>query len=312
MSRASGAPLNGGFAYQERVAGRHAGRSVLAHLTDRYRHTDGGTWKARIEEGLVLLDGSRTEPDVRLGAGQVLTWMRPPWREPEAPLNWVLLHEDDDLLAVDKPSGLPTLPGAGYLEHSLLSLVRRRFPEASPAHRLGRGTSGAVLFVRNNFAAEALSRAWRERAVTKVYRALVMGEPAEDRFAVEVPIGPVPHPALGTIHAARPGGKQARSVVDVLERRGTASLVEVAIETGRPHQIRIHMAACGHPLVGDPLYLAGGAFRPDAVPGDMGYLLHAFRVGFAHPRTGLPLDIESPPPVRLRVRGELVEGGGGN
>lgn len=312
MSEGNGAGLNRGCTYRERVAPADAGRSLVSHLAERYRHTGEEAWRERVMEGNVLVDGSPASPDTSLRAGQVVTWVRPPWREPEAPLDWVLLHEDDDLLGVDKPSGLPTLPGAGYLEHTLLALVRRRFPEASPVHRLGRGTSGVVLFARNPSAAETLSRAWRERAVEKVYRALVEGEPGEDHFAVDVPIGPVAHPALGTLHAATDGGRPARSTVTVLERRGGESLVEVAIETGRPHQIRIHMAASGHPLVGDSLYLAGGACRPGAVPGDSGYHLHALRIAFAHPRTGLPLRIESPPPALLRVRGELVEGGGGN
>ena len=185
MTGASGGPLNRGFAYVETVARRDAGRTVLAHLTDRYRHTDGSAWEERIRAGLVLLDGSPAAPDATLRPGQTLTWMRPPWREPEAPLDWALLYEDVDLVVVAKPSGLPTLPGAGYLEHTLLALVRKRYPEAAPLHRLGRGTSGLVLFARSAQAARALSKAWRERTVTKVYRALVTGSPGEDEFVVE-------------------------------------------------------------------------------------------------------------------------------
>jgi 23S rRNA pseudouridine1911/1915/1917 synthase len=312
VTGASGGPLNRGFAYVERVARRDAGRPLLAHLTDRYRHTDGPTWEERIRAGLVLLDGSPAAPDAVLRPGQILTWMRPPWREPEAPLQWALLYEDDDLVVVAKPSGLPTLPGAGYLEHTLLALVRRRYPEAAPLHRLGRGTSGLVLFSRTVRAARALSKAWRDRTVTKVYRALVTGSPEKDEFVVETAIGPTAHPALGTVHAAHPAGKPSVSRVRVLERRGEETLVEVTIETGRPHQIRVHMASCGHPLVGDPLYAPGGGFRGGALPGDMGYHLHALRLALPHPRTGALLEVTCPPPPLLRTRRDLVGSGGGN
>ena len=92
-------------------------------------------------------------------------------------LTYAVLFEDEDLLAVAKPSGLPTLPGAGYLENTLLTLVRRRTPGASPVHRLGRGTSGVVLFARTPAAMRAITEAWREHRVTKIYRALATGTP---------------------------------------------------------------------------------------------------------------------------------------
>jgi 23S rRNA pseudouridine1911/1915/1917 synthase len=249
---------------------------------------------------LVLVDGGVARADDVLRAGRTLTWARPPWEEPEAPLRYGVLHEDAALLAVDKPSGLPTLPGAGYLEHTLLALVRKFHPEAAPVHRLGRGTSGVVLFARTARASRAVSAALRDRRVTKVYRALVQGSPAEDAFVVGAGIGRVAHPTLGTVHAAVSNGLPSRSEVRVLERRGEASLVEVCIETGRPHQVRIHMAAAGHPLVGDPLYAAGGGLRGSgaALPGDTGYLLHAMRLALLHPETGAPFEaVSSPPPA---------------
>ncbi len=296
--------MNGGFTYTEVVGSRDEGRSLLAHLATRHEHSGEAVWRERIAEGRVLVDGASALAETRLARGQVIAWVRPPWEEPEVPLSFAVLHEDDAVLAVAKPSGLPTNPGGGFLEHTLLHLVRRRDAGASPIHRLGRGTSGLVLFSRNQEAHRALCEALRGRELVKVYRALVEGHPSEDAFIIEAPIGPVPHATLGTVHAANPEGKPALSHARVLERRAETSLVEVRIETGRPHQIRIHMAALGHPLVGDPLYGPGGGPRPgtEALPGDLGYLLHAHRLGFAHPRTSLWLELECPPPPELRVR----------
>ncbi len=290
--------MNSGFAYTEMIDGRGGGRSLLDHLASRYRHSSPAEWRERIEAGLVLVDGSPAREENTLRRGQRVTWVRPPWEEPETPMAYSVLHEDSALLAVAKPSGLPTLPGGGYLDHTLLALVRKRYPGAAPMHRLGRGTSGVVLFGLTARASRAVARAWRERRVTKVYRALAEGSPERDAFPVEAGIGRVPHPVLGAVYAARSDGLPSRSEVLVLERRGATSLVEVRIETGRPHQIRIHMAACGHPLAGDPLYAAGGGLRGDgaALPGDTGYLLHAMRLTLSHPETGEPFEVECRPP----------------
>ena len=298
--------MNHGFTYIETMGPRDEGRTLLDHLCARYSHTPESEWLARIEEGMVLVDGQNGRSETLVARGQQVAWVRPPWEEPEAPLTFAVLHEDEGMVAVAKPSGLPTNPGGGFLEHTLLHLVRQRYPGASPVHRLGRGTSGLVLFARTSAANRFLSAALREHRITKVYRALVQGHPAQDAFTVDIPIGPVPHSALGTVHAANPHGKAALSHAKVLERRATDSLVEVRIETGRPHQIRIHMAACGHPLVGDPLYGAGGGLLEGtrAVPGDLGYLLHAHRLTVPHPRTGQRLDMECLPPPMLRSIGD--------
>jgi len=298
--------LNQGFTYTETIGPRSAGASLLAYLSGCYAHTSESEWQERILAGGVQVDGHVDAPQTILRRGQIVTWVRPPWTEPEAPLTYTVLFEDEDLLAVDKPSGLPTLPGAGFLQNTLIHLVRKHCPEASPIHRLGRGTSGAVIFAKSSSALAMLSEALRDHTMTKVYRALITGHPAEEAFTIDAPIGPMPHEHLGTVHAAHPKGKTACSHVRVLEKRGEHSLVDVRIETGRPHQIRIHTAFAGHPLVGDPLYASGGLPKPNthAVPGDLGYLLHAFRVNPPHPRTGGRISIECAAPPELSMEGE--------
>jgi len=158
-----------------------------------------------------------------------------------------------------------------------------------------------VLFALTAGARRAVLAAWRDGQVDKSYRALVTGLPLQDAFSVDARIGPVSHPRLGQVHAASPDGKPSLSHVRVLERRQDTSVVEVRIPTGRPHQIRIHLAVAGHPLVGDPLYGRAGTLVPEpGLPGDGGYWLHAHRLGLAHPLTCCRLEIECPPPEVLR------------
>ena len=296
---------NNGFLHRERIAPAEAGRTVLAHLSLRHARATEQQWLDRITSGQVRLEKELTTGNAILQAGQCLTWARPPWVEPEVPMATAVLYEDQDLLAVAKPSGLPTLPGGGeFLEHTLLALVRQRHPEASPMHRLGRGTSGLVLFARTSLARQLVQVAFREHALRKHYVTLCSGHPALDLFSVTTPIGEVPHPLLKGLHAASASGRPSASDVRVLERREEATLVAVEIHTGRPHQIRIHLAAAGHPLVGDPLYGPGGLPLPDthALPGDLGYLLHAERLEFPHPRTGATVRIHCQPPPLLRLQ----------
>ena len=284
--------MNRGYRYDEIAA---ADGALLDHLA-RHTHSDRAAWVERIAAGEVTVDGAIVDPSASVRAGQTIAWAKPPWEEPVVDLVCRVLYEDEWLLAVDKPAGLPTLPGGGFLEHTLLAVVAARVPGAIPMHRLGRGTSGVVLFAKDAATASVVQEAWRRREVEKVYRALVVGTPVSR--VVDDRIGLVPDPIVGELYAATPAGSEARSHVTVVRD----SIVEVRIETGRPHQIRIHLAAAGHPLVGDPLYGVGGgrAAGSTARPGDVGYHLHAWRLGLAHPQTCERIAIEAPLPDALR------------
>ena len=311
------ASLNSGWTYYDRVQPDAHGQTVLDFYAQRYPHSSRATWRERIETGAVRLDGRPTTPEAVLFPGRRLSYHRPPWREPDVPCTFALLYEDPHVLAVAKPSGLPVLPGGHCLENTLLALVRRRYggaPPPAPIHRLGRGTSGIVLFARTALAKRALSEDLSERRFVKIYRALAGGVTMPDEFTVETPIGRIPYPQIGALYAAAPHGKPARTECRVLcrDREKDRSLLHVRIHTGRPHQIRIHLAAAGFPLAGDPLYGIGGrpAPRPGGgrlpLPGDCGYHLHAHRVRFTHPETGRTVAVTCTPPPILRTPEERI------
>ena len=303
--------LNRGWSYREQVGPDAAGQTVLAYLTATWLHSSEKEWASRIERGEVEVDGTLASGGVTLQCGQTVTWNRPPWDEPQVPTAIDVVYEDDSIIVVNKPSGLPTMPAGGFLEHTLLTLIRRQYSGASPLHRLGRHTSGLVLFARTREAASRLARSWRDREVKKTYRTLALGATRAEMFVIDVPIGPVPHPLLGTVQAARDGGKPSHSVAVVLEQRQDQTLFRVDITTGRPHQIRIHMAYAGHPLMGDPLYDSGGDVkRHPGLPGDGGYLLHAHNLQFTHPMTGERLSVTATPPPELLTRDERITASG--
>jgi len=299
--------LNRGWSYREQVGPESAGHTVLSYLTATRLHSTELEWAARIERGEVEVEGTRVRGDVILHAGQTVVWNRPPWDEQAVPRHYDLVYEDDSIIVVNKPSGLPTMPAGGFLDNTLLTLVREKYPEASPLHRLGRATSGLVLFARNRHAASPLARSWRNHDVRKTYRALGLGSTRTEMFVIDVPIGPVPHPLIGTVQAACEDGRPSHSVAVVLEQRHDQTLFSIEITTGRPHQIRIHMAYAGHPLIGDPLYEMGGGLKHHpGLPGDGGYFLHAERLQFAHPATGQRMTVTATPPPELQTHQELV------
>lgn len=316
--------MNQGWVYPDRVGQTDGGQTVAEYYTRRYRHSSAADWHRRIEDGQILLNGIPAAAETRIQAGQQLTYHRPPWQEPEVPLSFEVLYDDPDFLVVAKPSGLPVLPGGGFLEHTLLHQLRHCYPQETPVpiHRLGRGTSGLMLLARSPLAKSHLSQQMRKstagggllvhshRSIHKVYRALVSAGNMPDRFSINQPIGKIAHEQLGYIYGATTDGQFARSDVQVLRRDLESTLVEVTIFTGRPHQIRIHMATAGFPLLGDPLYGLGGlpkSFSEDCdakqpVPGDCGYALHAYRLVFLHPRTQQEMNFECPAPKMLCLR----------
>lgn len=307
------AALNGGYTYRDRVDAASA--SVAMFYAVRYPHSSLAVWRARLAAGEIWRNGQPLTSDTPLHSGDQLRWRRPPWQEETVPATWRLVHDDGDLHVIDKPAGLPVLPAGGWLEHTVLRLLERRHqgdPRGvpRPVHRLGRFTSGVLVCARQSASRRWLSARLRESTAAlegvgrrpggeesascrKVYEALLVpgGLPAAlapgEQLVMATPIGRRPHPRLGWIWCAaleaRAGDLPARGTLTLLERGPEGDRVEVAIASGRPHQIRIHCAAIGAPLLGDPLYLPGGLARADSLPGEGGYQLRARRLTLSAP-----------------------------
>lgn len=266
-----------------------------------------------IREGRVTVDGRPGRAGQRLERGDRVLVRLPP-SEPEAPrpepIPLSIVYEDDDLLVVDKPPGLTVHPAAGLpagqagvRQGTLAAALLAYRPELEDVgererpgivHRLDRDTSGLLVVAKNEAARAALARQWKEREVEKGYTALVHGRLEPPEGIIDAPIGRDPRRRQRM--AVLEGGREARTAYRL--RRYLAagqdsySLVEVTPSTGRTHQIRVHFAALGHPLVGDRVY-----GRPSPLLERQ--FLHARRLAFRHPVDGRPLEFESPLPEDL-------------
>ncbi len=226
-----------------------------------------------------------------------------------------VVHDDDDLVVVDKPVGVAAHPSPGWDGPTVvggLAGAGYRIATSGAAerqgvvHRLDVGTSGLMVVAKSERAYSLLKQAFRERTVTKTYHALVQGHPDPSAGTVDAPIGR--HPSASSDHrfAVVEGGRPSVTHYSTLEAHRSASLLEVRLETGRTHQIRVHMSALRHPCVGDLTYGADPTLA--ARLGVRRQWLHALRLGFEHPGTGLPVVYESTYPEDLAVALERLRG----
>jgi 23S rRNA pseudouridine1911/1915/1917 synthase len=227
-------------------------------------------------------------------------------------VRFAVVYADDDVAVIDKPAGLVVHPGAGHAQGTLVGGLLATFPDLADlvtagvcaadrpgiVHRLDKGTSGLLAVARSADAYRSLVTQLATRSMERRYLALVAGLVADDRGEVEAPIGRSARTPTKMAITAR--GRPARTAYRVVERRGDDStspttLLELALQSGRTHQVRVHMAAIGHPVVGDARY-----GTPDRRLGPGRFFLHAARLAFDHPRTGERTEFTSPLPEDLR------------
>ena len=280
---------------------------VVAMLCDLTRKTAGDL----VDAGEVRVDGeSVTRRATRVRTDEVVS-LTVPERAPEftvtadASVEFPVVYEDDAVFVIDKPAGLVVHPGAGNPVGTLVHGLLARYPEIAGiggdpirpgiVHRLDRDTSGLLVVARTPDAREALTEALRARTVTRRYRTLAWGRVEEPHGLVDAPIARSPREP--TRMAVVVGGKEARTEYEVLRRFDLpvpCTELRCRLETGRTHQIRVHLQAIGHPVVGDPRY--GGNRQSLPAPRQF---LHAEHLAFAHPVSGEPLAFDSPLPADL-------------
>ena len=258
-----------------------------------------------IKEGLVTVDGKPVKANYRLSAGQqVSVQVRKPEEvniEPqEMPLD--ILYEDGDVCIVNKPKGMVVHPAAGHYRDTLVNGIMYHCQDSLSGingslrpgivHRIDKDTTGALIICKNDKAHSCIAEQLKEHSITRRYRAIIIGNLSEDEGTVDAPIGR--HPTQRKKMAVnRINGKRAVTHYRVLARFRGYTYIECRLETGRTHQIRVHMASIGHPLLGDTVY--GPAKQ--AYPSLEGQTLHAMVIGFVHPTTGAYMEFEAPLPA---------------
>ena len=271
--------------------------------------------------GDVLVDGRSEKAGYRIRGGEEIE-VKPPVPaplsvEPEAiPLD--VCYEDKDIAVVEKPAGLVVHPGAGNRRSTLVNALLARFSDLSNAggierpgivHRLDKWTSGLIIVAKNNQSHRSLSKSFEKREVRKTYLALVHGSPRAVAGEIDLNIGR-DRRARTKMSVRREGGRGALSEYRTLEKLKEFALLEVRIRTGRTHQIRVHLTAIGHPVVGDNVYgeKANRVFARKH--GDLGrYFLHASAIRFPHPATGTTVEFSSALPAELDRFLEAIRAG---
>jgi 23S rRNA pseudouridine1911/1915/1917 synthase len=301
------------------VDAAHEGSRLDRFLTIHLRAHSRSRIKMLIDAGHVTVNGIAAKPALRLRRGQRVEVVIPPLPPGDVgpediPLD--VVHEDEHLLVINKPPGLTVHPGAGRPSGTLVNAILARVPSLAGVgsrqrpgivHRLDKDTSGLLVVAKTPLAYRSLQAQVAARTVRRAYLALVYGSVPHDAGTIEAPIAR--HPRHRTRMAVMPRGRAAITRYQVVERFAHHTLVEAQLVTGRTHQIRVHFAHLGHPVVGDPVYSG----RPD----DLGVgrqALHAYQLTFEHPATGIQIALTAPPPAdftaavgRARTQGQAQD-----
>jgi 23S rRNA pseudouridine1911/1915/1917 synthase len=291
------------------VAQEHAGQRLDRFIQHRIPRLSRTRAQEVVKACAYRPDGSRRKASDRVRAGEVVLLVRPAFEEPNVPLFFDVVHEDDAILALDKPAGLPVHPSASYHRNTLTYLLRQRYGNDAPriAHRLDRETSGLLICARTLDAERSLKIDFENRRVHKRYLAVVRGVMPDDTGRIELPMDRAKE-GLHILMEVTPNGQgyPCATRYRVVARRDDATLVALAPESGRQHQLRVHLAALGFPIIGDKLYGPEGVQTfldyietgmTDALRARLGHdrqALHAYELEFTHPGTGNAATLRAP------------------
>ena len=257
-----------------------------------------------IESGFVLLNGRPAKPSQKVRRADRVSVSVPPPRRLDLAPQWMpleVVYQDGDLVVIDKPAGLSVHPGPGHPDHTLVNGLLALCPDIQGigdglrpgiVHRLDKDTSGLMVVAKNHQAHQSLSAQIKDRLVVKGYLALATGTPSRQHGEIDAPIARDPRHRKRL--AVVLGGRESRTKYRVLERFSGFSLLELYLKTGRTHQVRVHLAHLGHPLLGDGLYGKSSPLLPR-------HFLHANHLGFKHPVTDKDMEFHSSLPQDLAV-----------
>ena len=293
----------------------HIGEKEVGQRVDRYivsvlDNISRAAVQQLIADGKILVNGRISKPGYILRAGDEVRILQDIAESPISiakprliPLD--IVYEDEDLLVVNKAAGMVVHPAPGHTDDTLVNALLARYPDLQGVeglrpgivHRLDKDTSGLIIVAKNVRTQAALIEQMKRHQIVKRYLALVEGVVSLDHGSIDAPIGRDPrHRQRMAVMAT--GGREARTHFRVLERFHQHTLLLLELETGRTHQIRVHLKAIGHPVVGDPVYGSGNTRGNLSLKRQF---LHAYQLTFAHPSTGKILELEAPLPEDLKA-----------
>ena len=294
-----------------RVGTGEAGQRLDSYVVSQSGEVSRTSVQQLIVDGAVLVNGRPSKPGYALRAGDEVQILAPkskhqPGGARPQPIPLDVIYEDQDVLVVNKAAGMVVHPAPGHHDDTLVNALLARYPDLGKGmenqrpgivHRLDKDTSGLIVVARNAAAQAALVGQMKRHEIVKRYLALVEGVVALDRGSIDAPIGRNPrHRQQMAITAT--GSREARTHFRVLERFARHTLLLLELETGRTHQIRVHLKAIGHPIVGDPVYGPGSTMRGVTLKRQF---LHAYQLKFTHPTTGAVITVEAPLPDDLQA-----------
>ena len=285
------------------VSPEEAGVRIDKYLAEQLLDITRSYLQKLLKDGSVQMNGKPVKASTKTAAGAVIELTIPDPEEPEIlpediPLD--ILYEDSDVILINKPKDMVVHPAAGHYTGTLVNALMYHCKgdlsgingvlRPGIVHRIDKDTTGVLIVCKNDKAHNALAEQLKEHSITRKYRAIVCGNLKEDEGTVDAPLGRHPQDRK-KMAIVRTGGKRAVTHYRVLERFGNYTYIECQLETGRTHQIRVHMASLGHPLLGDEVY--GRVKSPFKLEGQT---LHAMVLGFIHPTTGEYMEFEAPLP----------------